>query len=99
MTSFDFDFSCAPEQQCLLDACLPAAMFRARKLHLRWRNERQGDFVLRCIIDGNGRRMDLLARVLESDMPLVAEGVLGTGVAPARRRRLGLGFADLYIRD
>lgn len=98
MAGFDFDFSYRPAQQPFLDACLPAAMSRARKLHLRWRNERRGEFVMRCIVDGNGRRMDLLARVLETDLPLVAEGVLGSGMATGRRRRLGLGFADLYIR-
>jgi len=98
MAGFDFDFSFADSQAPFLEPCLAASMSRARKLGLSWTNQRLGSHLHRCIVDGNGRRMDLLAHALERDIPLVAEGVQGTGLTPVRRRRLGLGFADLYIR-
>lgn len=61
MAGFDFDFGYDARLSPLLDACLSAAMSRARKLDLRWRNERLDELALRCVIHGNGRRMALFA--------------------------------------
>jgi len=98
MAGFDFTLRFHASQADLLAVCLKASMSRARKLSLSWRNERLGSGELRCAIEGNGRRMDLLAHALERDLPLVAEGAHNTGFSLSRRRRLGLGFADLYVR-
>lgn len=98
MAGFDFDFRYDHRLEPLLRVCLPAAMSRSRKLGLRWRNVRLDDRAHRCVIDGNGRRMALLAHALERDLPEVAEGADVAGLTRAARQRHGLGFADLYIR-
>jgi len=78
-------------------ACIRAAKGRAHRLHCRWRTERLDvRHGLRCIVDGQSRRLDLLGRTLELDLPTVCEGVPGP-LAPRDARRLGTGFADLYL--
>lgn len=98
MAGFDFEFHYEVSQHLLLEVCLRAAKARARKLGISWRNERLGPRSVRCVINGNTRRLDLLADSLERDLPLVAEGAEHSGLPAARRKRLGLGFADLYVR-
>ncbi len=98
VAGFDFDFRYGSSQDLLLKVCLDAARSRARRLQVCWRSERLGAEGLRCVINGNGRRLDLLAHALERDLPLVAEGAAHAGLTAGRRRQLGVGFADLYVR-
>lgn len=46
----------------------------------------------------NHRGLDLLAHALERDLPLVAEGAHHCNLPKSRRKLLGTGFADLYVR-
>lgn len=98
VAGFDFEFRYTPHQQPLLAVCLKAAQSRARRLGISWRNNRGTPGALRCIVDGNGRRLDVLGHALERDLPQVAEGAGHVPMSPQQRRRLGLGFADLYGR-
>lgn len=98
MASFDFDFRFRPDHQPLVEVCITAAKRRARQLRCRWRIERLGPDTLRCSIDGQTRRLDLLGRALERDLPGVCEGIQGTRFDAGHRRRIGLGFTDLYGR-
>lgn len=98
MAGFDFEFRYADPLQPLLDVCLQAAKSRARTLLVSWRTEHTGSATMRCVVDGQTRRLDLLGHALERDLPLIAEGADRTALPAARRKRLGLGFADLYAR-
>lgn len=98
VAGFDFDFEYDPDLELLLGVCVQAARSRARTLHVSWRTVSVDASTTRCIVDGRGRRLDLLGHALERDLPLVAEGAHHVGVPLPRRRRLGLGFADLYLR-
>lgn len=98
MAGFDFEFQYHPTQEALLEVCLAAAKSRARKLGVSWRVERLPNGHVRCTVDGNSRRLDLLAHALERDLPLVAEGAHHCELPTFRRRQLGTGFADLYGR-
>jgi hypothetical protein len=97
MAGFSFDFTYADEFLPYVEVCLRAAKSRAHQLNCRWRTVRLPDAGRRrCIVDGNTRRLDLLGRALELDLPSVCEGVL-PGLTPRRARQLGLGFAELYL--
>lgn len=98
MAGFDFGFTYTEPQRDLVLACIAASKSRARRLGLRWRTHRLANGETWCQIDGDGARMGLLARVLERDLPTICEAVEVSGLTRARRRSLGLGFADLYVR-
>jgi len=98
VAGFDFEFEYHPTQEALLEVCLAAAKSRARKLGVSWRVARLPNGHVRCTVDGNSRRLDLLAHALERDLPLVAEGAHHCHLPTSRRRQLGTGFADLYGR-
>lgn len=97
MAGFDFEFSFNPEHAAYVEACMRACKGRAHGLGCRWRVQRIGlQHRRRCSVDGNTRRLDLLGRSLEHDLPTVCEGVTGH-LRPSRARALGVGFADLYL--
>ena len=96
VAEFDFEFSCTDNQQVYVDACLKGAKTRAHTLGCSWRVERLEDRTWRCTIHGQTRRLDLLGRALERDLPIVCEGVLGT-LPPRRATALGCGFAELFL--
>ncbi len=97
VAGFDFDFTYAPEYHRYVESCIRAAKTRAHQLGCRWRTARlRNQSGRRCIVDGQTRRLDLLGRALELDMPAVCEGVDGR-LAPSRARKLGIGFANLYL--
>jgi hypothetical protein len=97
MAGFDFDFRYVDEYLPYVEVCLQASKSRARQLRCRWRVEWLRDRTgRRCVVDGNTRRLDLLGRALEHDLPSVCEG--GRADLPSSRaRQLGLGFAELYL--
>lgn len=97
MAGFDFEFSFNRDHEPYVEACIRVCKGRARALGCRWRVRRLGlQDRRRCTVDGNTRRLDILGRALEHDLPTVCEGVTGR-LSPSRARALGLGFADLYL--
>lgn len=96
MAGFDFDFIHTDAQAPYVEACVAAAKSRARQLGCRWRVQRLPGGGLRCVVDGQTRRLDLLGRALEHDLPSVCEGVRA-GLSPSLARNTGLGFAALFL--
>lgn len=98
MAGFDFEFTYDADHMRLVTASLEAAKRRARVLgiSMRVRHERERGLVL-VTVNGQSRRLDLLGVRLERDLPSVAEGV-PIAASPRRRRALGLGLADMYLR-
>lgn len=97
MAGFDFEFSFKPEHEPLVEACMRAAKRRARPLVLSWKTKRLASNRIYVRVDGGSLDMDLLGHRLERDLPIVAEGA-SVNLPVEQRRRLGLGFADLYLR-
>ena len=97
MAGFDFFFRNADNLAPYVDACIRAAKSRSRQLGCRWRVQQLEDDVVRCVVDGQSRRLDLLGRALEQDLPTVCEGVRGE-LAPRQARQIGTGFAELYLK-
>lgn len=98
MAGFDFGFRHSAEQADFVDVCLSIAKSRARQMGLRWRVSREPEGEIWCTVDGNGQKMVLLGRILERDLPIACEALLESNYPPIKRRRIGLGFADLYLR-
>jgi len=98
VAGFDFDFKYTDRQAPVVVACMAAATTRARQLGLTWHWRTLGDGHLRVIVNGNSRRTDLLGYRLERDLPLVAEGCRAADLPPSRRRDVGRGVADLFLR-
>ena len=97
MAGFDFDFRYKDDLNPYVEACLRAAKSRARQLGCRWRVFRLDNGVLRCVVDGQTRLLDLLGRALVHDLPTVCEGV-SPGLPPKQARQVGHGFAELFNR-
>ena len=98
MAGFDFDFTYTERQEPIVVACMAAATTRARQLGLTWHWRTLGRGHLRVRVNGNSRRTDLLGYRLERDLPLVAEGCRTADLPPSRRRDVGRGVADLFLR-
>lgn len=96
MAGFDFDFTFSDVQAPYVEACVAVAKNRARKLGCRWRVSPLPKGGLKCVVDGQSRRLDLLGRALEHDLPTVCEGVRA-GLPPNVARKTGLGFASLFL--
>ncbi|MDQ0095018.1 hypothetical protein [Paeniglutamicibacter psychrophenolicus] len=97
MAGFDFEFVYTEVQAAFVEACMRAAKVRARALKCSWRTQRIGMNQIYCQVNGQTRRLDLLGRVLEMDLPLICQGVLSPQ-SPSESFRLGLGFVNLFLR-
>ncbi|MDN5796942.1 MAG: hypothetical protein L0H79_14450 [Intrasporangium sp.] len=97
MAGFDYEFSYTDLQRPYVEACERVAKARARSLSCRWHTSHRTNEPVACyMVDGQTRRLDLLGRVLELDLPLVCQGVDGS-LAPARAFALGMGIAELFL--
>lgn len=96
MAGFDFDFTYTDLQRPYVDACIRVSKTRARALSCSWRVKDLNERTMRCEVNGQTRRLGLLLRALETDLPIACEGVMG-GLPPRRASRLGRGFAELLF--
>jgi hypothetical protein len=97
VAGFDYEFSYLPEQRPYVVACERISKVRARTLLCSWRTSHdEGGRTATYSVSGQTRRLDLLGRVLELDLPLVCQGVDGA-LSPGRAFELGVGIADLFL--
>jgi hypothetical protein len=97
VAGFTYEFSYTDLQRPYVTASERIGKARARTLSCRWRTSHDDNLLVAYhAIDGPTRRLDLLARVLELDLPMICQGVDGE-LPPARAYALGMGIADLFL--
>jgi hypothetical protein len=98
VAGFDYEFTYDPRFEAIVGVCIGGARARANRLAIRLSFRTTGANRTLVTVDGQSRRLNVLAYRLERDLPKLCEGFASPHYGPKQRRRIGLGFADMYVR-